>query len=145
MLGVPHAAHARAGRQELDARAGEYARPAAAHHRSAAFLGSGLDACCRAIPASIVVNHREIPAGLLVDEVLGFRRFADAEFSRRCAADHRARCERYIAGSFRRGNEQWPVLGLRTLLEDPAFAGQRAHERQCNAERRAAPQLLVAS
>ena len=30
-------------------------------------------------------------------------------------------CARYIAGSFRRGPEQWPVLGLRSLLEDASF------------------------
>jgi hypothetical protein len=35
-------------------------------------------------------------------------------------------CERYIAGSFRRSNEQWPVMGLRSLLEDPAFTGASA-------------------
>ncbi len=29
----------------------------------------------------LVAKHREVPAGLLVDEVLGFRRFADGDFS----------------------------------------------------------------
>ena len=29
----------------------------------------------------ISVNHREVPAGLVVDEVLGFRRFMDNEFT----------------------------------------------------------------
>jgi len=33
-----------------------------------------------------------------------------------------ARCERYLAGCFRRGQEQWPVLSLRTILESQAFA-----------------------
>ena len=28
----------------------------------------------------ISINHREIPAGLIVDEILGFRRFMDSEF-----------------------------------------------------------------
>jgi twitching motility protein PilI len=32
-----------------------------------------------------------------------------------------ARCERYLAGCFRRGQEQWPVLSLRTILESQAF------------------------
>ncbi len=86
-----------------------------------AYLGSG------AAPASrntrvIVVNHREIPAGLVVDEVLGFRRFSDSEFTGEVPATI-VPCARYIAGSFRRGNEQWPVLGLRSLLEDPTFSG----------------------
>ncbi len=69
----------------------------------------------------VVVNHREIPAGLLVDEVLGFRRFAESEFSGDVPPTV-ARCERYLAGCFRRGQEQWPVLSLRTILESQAFA-----------------------
>jgi twitching motility protein PilI len=62
---------------------------------------------------------------LLVDEVLGFRRFSDSEFTADVPATI-VRCDRYIAGSFRRGNEQWPVIGLRSLLEDPAFTGASA-------------------
>jgi twitching motility protein PilI len=44
------------------------------------FLGSGATASGRNTRI-IVVNHRDIPAGLMVDEVLGFRRFAESEFS----------------------------------------------------------------
>src|ERR1700753_305432 len=44
------------------------------------FLGSGMTTLGRNTRI-VVVNHREIPAGLLVDEVLGFRRFAEGEFS----------------------------------------------------------------
>ena len=73
----------------------------------------------------IVVNHRDIPAGLLVDEVLGFRRFSDAEFTADVPSTI-VQCDRYIAGSFRRGSEQWPVIGLRSLLEDPLFTGAGA-------------------
>jgi twitching motility protein PilI len=86
-----------------------------------AFLGSGPTPASRTTRV-IVVNHREIPAGLLVDEVLGFRRFTDAEFTAEVPATI-VRAERYIAGSFRRGTEQWPVLALRSLLEDPPFTG----------------------
>jgi len=39
------------------------------------FLGSGPTASGRNTRI-VVVNHRDIPAGLMVDEVLGFRRFA---------------------------------------------------------------------
>jgi twitching motility protein PilI len=84
------------------------------------FLGSGITPITRNTRI-VVVNHREIPAGLLVDEVLGFRRFSEAEFSGE-APPTVARCERYLAGSFHRGNEQWPVLSLRQVLESPAFA-----------------------
>jgi len=56
-----------------------------------------------------------------VDEVLGFRRFAENEFTGD-APPTVARCERYLAGAFRRGQEQWPVLSLRAVLESSAFA-----------------------
>jgi twitching motility protein PilI len=84
------------------------------------FLGSGVTPVTRNTRI-VVVNHREIPAGLIVDEVLGFRRFAEAEFTGD-APPTVARCERYLAGAFRRGNDQWPVLSLRNVLESPAFA-----------------------
>ena len=84
------------------------------------FLGSGTTPITRNTRV-VVVNHREIPAGLLVDEVLGFRRFAEGEFSGD-APPTVARCERYLAGAFRRANEQWPVLSLRSVLESSAFS-----------------------
>ncbi|HTY48126.1 MAG TPA: chemotaxis protein CheW [Steroidobacteraceae bacterium] len=84
------------------------------------FIGSGVTPATRNIRI-LVVNHREIPAGLLVDEVLGFRRFAENEFAGEAPATV-ARCDRYLAGAFRRGDEQWPVLSLRSILESPAFS-----------------------
>ena len=84
------------------------------------FLGSGMTPLTRNTRI-IVVNHREIPAGLLVDEVLGFRRFAEGEFSGD-APPTVARCERYLAGAFRRANETWPVLTLRAILESTSFS-----------------------
>jgi twitching motility protein PilI len=56
----------------------------------------------------------------MVDEVMGFRRFYASEF----AADlppTLLRCERYLAGAFRRGAEVWPVFSVRALLESPQF------------------------
>ena len=83
------------------------------------FLGSGVTPTTRNTRI-IVVNHREIPAGLMVDEVLGFRRFPEAEFSGD-APPTLVRCENYLAGAFRRSQEHWPVLSLRSLVESPAF------------------------
>lgn len=83
------------------------------------YLGSGATSAGRTTRV-LVVNHREVPAGLLVDEVLGFRRFADREFEAE-APPTLVRCERYLAGAFRRGSESWPVMSLRTLVESPAF------------------------
>jgi twitching motility protein PilI len=68
----------------------------------------------------VVVNHREIPAGLMVDEVVGFRRFVDPEFSPEPPPTV-IRCEGYLAGAFRRVGEVWPVLSLKRLVESQAF------------------------
>lgn len=83
------------------------------------FLGSGTTAPGRNTRV-VVVNHREIPAGLVVDEVLGFRRFAESEFNPE-APPTVIRCEAYLAGAFRRGGEVWPVLSLKTLVESQSF------------------------
>ena len=83
------------------------------------YLGSGVTPLTRNTRI-VVVNHRDVPAGLMVDEVLGFRRFAESEFSGE-APPTVVRCERYLAGAFRRAQEQWPVLSLRSLIESPSF------------------------
>jgi len=83
------------------------------------FLGSGATASGRNTRV-IVVNHRDIPAGLMVDEVLGFRRFAETEFNAE-APPTVIRCDNYLAGAFRRGGEVWPVMSLKSLLESQSF------------------------
>jgi twitching motility protein PilI len=83
------------------------------------FLGSGATASGRNTRI-VVVNHRDIPAGLMVDEVLGFRRFAESEFNAE-APPTVIRCDSYLAGAFRRGGEVWPVLSLKTLVESQSF------------------------
>lgn len=84
-----------------------------------AFLNAGATPSGRSSRV-LVAHHREVPAGLLVDEVLGFRRFADAEFTPTVPPTI-LRCERYLAGAFKRGTESWPVFSLRSLLESPEF------------------------
>lgn len=83
------------------------------------FLGSGATSAGRNTRV-VVVNHRDIPAGLMVDEVLGFRRFAETEFNAEPPPTV-IRCDQYLAGAFRRGGEVWPVLNLKTLVESPSF------------------------
>ena len=84
-----------------------------------AFLGSGNTGVGRTTRV-LVAAHREIPAGLVVDEVMGFRRFYESEFSGDLPPTL-LRCERYLAGAFKRGAEVWPVFSVRTLLESPQF------------------------
>jgi twitching motility protein PilI len=83
------------------------------------FLGSGATTAGRNTRV-VVVNHREIPAGLMVDEVLGFRRFAEPEFNAEPPPTV-IRCDSYLAGAFRRGGEVWPVLSLKSLVESQSF------------------------
>jgi twitching motility protein PilI len=83
------------------------------------FLGSGVTNAGRNTRV-IVVNHRDIPAGLMVDEVLGFRRFAEREFHVEPPPTV-IRCDHYLAGAFRRGAEVWPVLSLKSLVESDSF------------------------
>ena len=69
----------------------------------------------------IVVNHPSIPAGLMVDEVMGFRRFSADEFDPRTAglADG---IEEYLIGCYKRGRETWPVISCIRLIESSRFA-----------------------
>ena len=83
------------------------------------FLGGGTTSSGRTSRV-VVANHREVPAGLMVDEVLGFRRFNDSEFTPDVPPTL-LRCERYLAGAFKRGGEVWPVFTLRSLLESDDF------------------------
>ena len=83
------------------------------------FLGSGVTNIGRNTRV-IVVNHREVPAGLVVDEVLGFRRFAEREFNAEPPPTV-IRCDSYLAGAFRRGGEVWPVLSMKSLVESQSF------------------------
>jgi twitching motility protein PilI len=83
------------------------------------FLGSGATTSGRNTRI-IVVNHREVPAGLMVDEVLGFRRFAESDFNPDPPPTV-IRCDAYLAGAFRRGGEVWPVLSLKSLVESQSF------------------------
>ncbi len=82
-------------------------------------LGSGRTTLRRACRV-ICVNHREVPAGLVVDEVLGFRRFMDHEFAQ-TAPETAVRCDRFLAGSYRRSDELWPVFSLFELVESNTF------------------------
>jgi len=82
-------------------------------------LGSGRTTLRRTTRV-ISVNHREVPAGLVVDEVLGFRRFADHEFANE-AQETIVRCDRFLAGVYQRGEESWPVFNLFDLAESNVF------------------------
>ena len=84
-----------------------------------AYLGSGATSPTRTTRV-LVTNHREVPAGLVVDEVLGFRRFVESEHTDEWPPTI-IRCEQYVKGAYRRGREAWPVFSLSALVETPQF------------------------
>jgi twitching motility protein PilI len=68
----------------------------------------------------VVVNHGDVPAGLVVDEVRGFRRFTDEDRETTDGGGLPA-LQPFLAGGYRRGEEQWTVLDLHRLVESPVF------------------------
>ena len=68
----------------------------------------------------VVVNHRDLPAGMVVDEVVGFRRFKNDQHLEQ-APETRVRCERYLQGAFAQDTETWPVFSLLRLVESSQF------------------------
>ena len=82
-------------------------------------LGSGRTTLRRTTRV-ISVNHRDVPAGIVVDEVLGFRRFMDHEFAKK-APETIVRCDRFLAGTYQRGDDSWPVFNMIELVESNVF------------------------
>ena len=82
-------------------------------------LGSGRTSLRRSTRV-ISVNHREVPAGIVVDEVFGFRRFMEHEHSQE-APKTIVRCDNFLEGTYRRGADFWPVLNLFGLVESKMF------------------------
>ena len=68
----------------------------------------------------ISVNHREVPAGLVVDEVLGFRRFMESEYKEKWH-ETAVRCDRFVKGAYERGQDSWPIFGLYNLVGSGTF------------------------
>ena len=82
-------------------------------------LGSGRTSLRRNTRV-ISVNHREIPAGLVVDEVHGFRRFGAHEHKDEWP-ETGVRCDRFLTGAYQRGDELWPVMDLFSFIESNLF------------------------
>lgn len=86
------------------------------------FLGTSSGTSSHADRAAriLVLSSSELPVGLVVDEVYGFRRFLDQEHGNEQPPSG-VRCERYLRGAFRRGLEVWPVFHMARLLESREF------------------------
>jgi len=68
----------------------------------------------------LMVNHADIPAGLLVDEVRGFRRFVASEKAE-VMPETLPGMTPFLAGAYGSEEEVWGVLGLHGLVESSVF------------------------
>lgn len=84
-----------------------------------AFLGAGANSGDR--EARVLVLHGvEMPVGLIVDEVYGFRRFLDTERTTEISRTI-IRCERYLEGVYERGIENWLIFSMQRLEASNEF------------------------
>ena len=79
------------------------------------FLGSGTSKGIRTARV-LVVDSPDMPVGIIVDEIYGFRRFSEGEYTE-TVPDTELRCDRYMAGACVRGTDVWPVFSLKSLLD----------------------------
>ncbi len=68
----------------------------------------------------LVVQHKGINAGLVVDAVLGMRHFIADEFSNDISAAD-ASCHKYMHGSYSQGGYSWLIFDIHKLIEMPEF------------------------
>lgn len=90
------------------------------------FLGAGRSQADRH-SRILLAAGRDVPTALIVDEVLGIKRFTDEDYHEESPATV-MRFENYLDGSYRRGGETWPRFDLAELIGDEHFlnAGELA-------------------
>jgi len=95
-----------------------------------AYLGGGMAQGDRR-SRMLVLASRDIPTAIIVDEVIGFRRFATTAYEAEAPATD-IRCEHYLAGAWSRDDGGYPLFDMGQLLEDVNFlnaGAQRADSR----------------
>lgn len=68
----------------------------------------------------LVIQHKGISAGLIVEEVLGMRHFLDEEFSEDVSSID-AMYRTLLSGSYRQVGDCWAVFDIHKLVETPEF------------------------
>lgn len=68
----------------------------------------------------LVLQHRGIQAGLVVDEVLGMRHFLEEEYSAEKSRFGDA-LQPYLNGVYKQSGTDWGVLDIHRLVETPEF------------------------
>lgn len=83
------------------------------------FLGAGSSRNARTARV-LVAESDELLVGIVVDEVFGFRRFSESEFSEELP-ETEIRCDRYLDGACVRGADSWAVFSMDRLLAAEEF------------------------
>lgn len=68
----------------------------------------------------LVIDQQGVVTGLLVEEILGMRRFYQEDWRGGEKGGDQA-AEPYITGVFRQEDGLWPLFSMAALAEDPAF------------------------
>lgn len=83
------------------------------------FLGAGSSRNSRTARV-LVAESDELLVGIVVDEVFGFRRFNETEFSE-TLPETEIRCDRFLDGACVRGADSWAVFSMERLLAAEDF------------------------
>ncbi|WP_444995637.1 chemotaxis protein CheW [Aliikangiella sp. IMCC44359] len=68
----------------------------------------------------LVINHRDIHCGVIVDEVLGLNHYEDEEWVKDIPINDEVMAP-YLKGGFYSGENLWTVFSLKALAETPSF------------------------
>ena len=74
----------------------------------------------------LVYNADQTPAGFLVDEVAGFRRFNPPDQRHELVPDEGDALNPYLIGAFVRDGQLWLAMSLSKLVTSPAFQNAAA-------------------
>ena len=83
------------------------------------YLGSGVAPATRNTRV-LLVRHRDMLSGFMVDEVAGFVRCTASSFQD-STPPPLVRCDRYLVGAYRFSDNLCPVLSFRKIIETPNF------------------------
>lgn len=68
----------------------------------------------------LVIQHKGINAGLIVNDVFGMRHFLEEEYSAN-VSDYDEGIQKIVSGVYRQSGERWTVLDIHKLVEVPEF------------------------
>lgn len=68
----------------------------------------------------LVINNKDLWAGLLVDQVMGLKHFYDADVkNEKPSLDKNV--DPYLSAGYAQNNDNWYVFSMKTLAENPVF------------------------